>query len=103
VAAVKLGAAERRRRSRGHDIVVAAAVQMLAALLGAYVRTGSPTAGSRVVFDFSYFVPKLAQVVKSKWMSYLAPKIPNFCMQLAGNIVTTCSTVLTSNSKQKQC
>jgi hypothetical protein len=31
----------------------AAAVQMLAARLGASVRTGSPTGGSRTVFDFS--------------------------------------------------
>jgi hypothetical protein len=30
--------------------------------------------------------PKLAQLKKLKWVPYLAPKISNFCMQLAGNI-----------------
>jgi hypothetical protein len=53
VAAVKLGAAERRLWILWPRKAAAAAIQMLAAQLGAYVRIGSPTSGSGAVFDFS--------------------------------------------------
>jgi hypothetical protein len=46
------------------------------------------------VTDFFPIYSKLAQIQKSKWVHYLAPKIPNVCMKRAsniGNILLNCA------------
>jgi hypothetical protein len=83
----KLRAERWRRRSRGRGNVAMTVVRMPAARLGASVKTGSPTGGSRMVLVFSQFVLKPAQLVRSKWRPYHALKIPNFCMMVVWTIV----------------
>jgi hypothetical protein len=54
--------------------------------VGSSVQTGSPTGGSRAISVFPTCL-KLAQLVKSKWSPYPTPKILNFCMTRALNIL----------------
>jgi hypothetical protein len=55
--------------------------------LGASVWTVRLTGGPHSVLIFLQFIQNWLNIKNSKWVLYLAPKIPNFCIRLALDIM----------------
>jgi hypothetical protein len=55
--------------------------------LGASVRTVRLTGGPHAVLIFFQFIQNWLNFKNSKWVSYLATKIPNFCMRITWDIM----------------
>jgi hypothetical protein len=86
-AAARLWVAWWCQRSHGHGKAVVAVVGMSSARFGRR-RPGSETNGwAPRGFDFFQFIQNWLNFKNSKWVPYLAPKIPNFCMWLASYIM----------------
>jgi hypothetical protein len=70
-----------RQSSNGHGLKAVGVV-------GRRCSDRSPTDGPRTVSPLSKIYPNRLKLVKSKWMPYFAPKIPNYCVILSWNILS---------------
>jgi hypothetical protein len=82
-------AAETVDEAMGVDKAAAAAVRTRSVLIFFPIyRTVGLTGGPHMVLIFFQLIQNWLNFKNSKWVPYLAPKIPNFCMQLIWDIVS---------------
>jgi hypothetical protein len=71
----------------GVDKAAATTVRTRSAHPGASVRTVGLIGGPHTVLIFFQFIQSRLNFKNSKWVSYITPKISNFCMRLSWDIM----------------
>jgi hypothetical protein len=86
----------------GAGKAAATAIQRCSVQPGRLYSNRGTDGGCHVVFIFFQFIQNWINFKNSKWVPYLAPKIPNICMRLTWDIMNNFPIVLTSISQHKQ-